>query len=169
MLGFAQLMMRETEIVGASDQIHARLKRFEAMSGMTRAAGQARQPLPERSIQAFNKRGVEDGTPLRTLQQLLGLRQQTMSHAPRDLDDPFFLRSLDHGCNHDIRPCHQAGSSSAHRLFHFLAQGPPNAARIGRPPIRADQQRTQWLTTGSDLGQQAICQLPVARDLDHPS
>ena len=94
MLGFAQLMMRETEIVGASDQIHARLKSFEGTRGMTRSASQARQPLPERSIQAFNKSGVEDGAPSRTLQQLLGLREQTMSHLPRDLDDPFFLRSL---------------------------------------------------------------------------
>jgi hypothetical protein len=99
MLGFAQLMMRETEIVGASDQIHASLKSFEGTRGMTRPAGQARQPLPERSIQAFNKRGVEDCTPSRTLQQLLGLRQQTMSHPSRDLDDPFFLRSLDHRAN----------------------------------------------------------------------
>ena len=30
-LGFAQLMMRETEIVAASDQIHARLKSFESL------------------------------------------------------------------------------------------------------------------------------------------
>jgi hypothetical protein len=56
MFGFAQLTMRETEIVGASDQIHASLKSFEATSGMTRSVGQARQPLPEHCIQAFNKK-----------------------------------------------------------------------------------------------------------------
>jgi hypothetical protein len=63
MLGFAQLMMRETEIVGASNQIHARLKSEDPMRDMTRAADQARQSLPECGIQAFNKSDVEDGTP----------------------------------------------------------------------------------------------------------
>jgi hypothetical protein len=66
MLGCAQLMMRETEIVGASDQIHARLQRFEGPGGMTRSAGQASLPLPERGIQAFDKSGIKDGTSLPT-------------------------------------------------------------------------------------------------------
>src|SRR5260221_9503523 len=58
--GFAQLMMRQTEIVGASDQIHPRLKGSEAMSSMTRFAGQARQPFAKGSIQALDKRRIED-------------------------------------------------------------------------------------------------------------
>ncbi len=69
MLGFAQLMMRETEVIGTSDQIHAGLKSFESTDRMTRSAGQARQPLSERGIQAFNKSGVEDRAPARLVQQ----------------------------------------------------------------------------------------------------
>src|SRR2546427_12190141 len=45
MLGLTQLMMRKTEIVAASDQIHPRLQSEEPMSGMARLARQARQPF----------------------------------------------------------------------------------------------------------------------------
>ena len=38
MQGLTQLMMHKAEIVGATDQIPARLKRFTAVSGMTRSA-----------------------------------------------------------------------------------------------------------------------------------
>jgi hypothetical protein len=55
--------MRETEVRGASDQIHASLQRFERPGGMTRSACQVRQSLSERSIQALNESGVENGAP----------------------------------------------------------------------------------------------------------
>src|SRR5204863_2796275 len=45
MLGLTQLMMRKTEIVAASDQIHPRLQSEEPTSGMARLARQARQPF----------------------------------------------------------------------------------------------------------------------------
>src|SRR5947209_12416203 len=64
MSGFAQLMMRTTEIIGASDQIHPRLKRFETTGRMTRFAGQDRQPFANWSIKALDKRRVEDAAPL---------------------------------------------------------------------------------------------------------
>src|SRR6266567_2621809 len=130
-------MMRETEIVAASDQIHARLKSFEATGGMTRSARQARQPLPERCIQAFNKSRVEDYAPSRTLQQLLSLRQQTMSHPPRDLDDPFVLRSLDHGANVQLRPDLQARSSNSRSLS--TQGGGARKPRIGEPGTSSGQ------------------------------
>src|SRR5205823_10554200 len=60
MLGFAQLMMRKTEIVGASDQIHPRLKRLEATSSMTRFARQASLPFSKGGIPAFEMGLVED-------------------------------------------------------------------------------------------------------------
>src|SRR5258707_4981503 len=63
MLGFAQLVMHQTEIVGASDQIHAGLKGSETTGGMTRFARQAGQSLPEGAIQALDKSGVEDHRP----------------------------------------------------------------------------------------------------------
>src|SRR5436309_1397349 len=95
MLGFAQLMMRKTEIVGASDQIHPRLKRLEATSSMTRFARQARQPFSKGGIQALAKGCVEDRAPLRALQQLLCLYQHTMGHLSRDLDHSLVLGVLD--------------------------------------------------------------------------
>ena len=113
MLGFAQLMMHETEIVGASDQIHTGLKSEDPTSGMTRSAGQVRKSFSKGSIQAFNKSGVEDRASSRSLHQLLGLREQTISHPPGDLDDPFFLRSLDHRANVQFRPDLQARSSNS--------------------------------------------------------
>ena len=169
MLGFAQLMMRETEIVGASDQIHASLKSFEGTRGMTRPAGQARQPLPERSIQAFNKRGVEDCTPSRTLQQLLGLRQQTMSHPSRDLDDPFFLRSLDHRANVQLWPDLQARSSNPRRSLDLLAECSTDAARIRAPTVGQHEEGAQGNRASANLGHQAIGQAAITRVLDHAS
>src|SRR5205823_9039760 len=65
MLGFAQFMMRKTEIVGASNQVHARFQRLEATSSMTRFAGQARQPFAKGGIQALDKGCVEDAPSLR--------------------------------------------------------------------------------------------------------
>src|SRR5690348_5963714 len=47
MPGFAQLMMHKTEIVGASDQMHPRLKRSEATGSMAGFARPAGQPFPE--------------------------------------------------------------------------------------------------------------------------
>src|SRR5258708_19336289 len=92
--GFAQLMMRQTEIVGASDQIHPRLKGSEAMSSMTRFAGQARQPFAKGSIQALDKRRIEDTSSLRLHQQVLRLGQQTRAHPAGDLTNPLVLAPL---------------------------------------------------------------------------
>jgi len=45
MLRFRELMMRKTEIVGATDQIHPRLKGSQAMGCMAGFTRQARQPF----------------------------------------------------------------------------------------------------------------------------
>lgn len=104
MRGFAQLMMHKTEIVGASNQIHPRLKRSETTSGMTGFARQAGQPFPEGSIQALDKSRVEAHATMREQKQLLCLGQQAMGHPSRDLDDPLFLGPLDHRANVQLRP-----------------------------------------------------------------
>jgi len=57
-------MVRKTEIVGASNQIHARLQGFEATSGVTRFARQAGQSLSEGAIQPFDESGVEDSAAM---------------------------------------------------------------------------------------------------------
>jgi len=99
MRGFAQLMMRKTEMVGTSDQIHPRLKRSQATGSMAGLARQAGQPFPEGSIQALDKSGVEDRATLREQKQFLCLGQQAMGHPSGDLDDPLVLGPLDHRAN----------------------------------------------------------------------
>ncbi|GAC1392685.1 MAG: hypothetical protein NVSMB38_17030 [Ktedonobacteraceae bacterium] len=68
MRGFGELMVNHTEIVRASNQIHARFKRMEAVSGMARFARQTCQSLPECPIQTLNKGCIEDTATLRSLQ-----------------------------------------------------------------------------------------------------
>jgi hypothetical protein len=53
-------MVSKTEIVGASNQIHAHLQGFETTSGVTRFARQAGQSLAKGAIQPFDESGVED-------------------------------------------------------------------------------------------------------------
>jgi hypothetical protein len=123
-------MMGKTEIVGASDQRHPRLKGSEATSSMTRFAGQAGQPFSKGAIQALDKGRVEDAPSLRLHQQFLRLCQQTRGHPAGDLHDPFFLRSLDHGANVQLRPDLQARSSNPGSLLDLLAERWADAARV---------------------------------------
>ncbi len=167
MLGFAQLMMRETEIVGAPDQIHAGLKRFEAMSGMTRSAGQAGQAFTKGGIQAFNKSGVEACPPSRSLQQVLSLREQPMSHPPGDLDDPFFLRSLDDRANVQLRPDLQASSSHSTGQLDLLAEGSANTVGVRIPAVGQDEQGAQAGRTAANLLEQPGRGAAITRGLDH--
>src|SRR5258708_37837927 len=97
--GFAQLMMRQTEIVGASDQIHPRLKGSEAMSSMTRLAGQARQPCAKGASQALDKRRIEHTSSLRLHQQALSLVQQTRGHPAGHRNDRLALSAARTGAN----------------------------------------------------------------------
>jgi hypothetical protein len=129
--GFAQLMMRITEIVGASDQIHPRLKCSEATSSMTRFAGQARQSFSKGCIQALDKGCVEDRAPLRALQQLLCLYQHTMGHLSRDLDHSLVLGVLDDRPNVQLRPDLQARSPDSLCALDLLAERPADAPRVG--------------------------------------
>src|SRR5258708_36597994 len=86
--GFAQLMMRQTEIVGASDQIHPRLKGSEAMSSMTRFAGQARQPFEKGSIQSLDKRPIDDTFSSWFSKQVLRVSHHPTRLLPQDLPEP---------------------------------------------------------------------------------
>ena len=96
--------MRHTEIVGAANQVHARVQSLQARSRVPTLAGQARQSLAEGSIQAFNKSRIEHASPVRELEQLLCVIKQAVSHLAGDLHDPLFLRSLDHCANAEVRP-----------------------------------------------------------------
>jgi len=58
MLCFGEFMMRKTEIVRASNQIHSAFQSVQTASGMTTVARERCQTLSHRSIQPFNKRGT---------------------------------------------------------------------------------------------------------------
>jgi len=96
--------MRHTEIVRAANQVHARVQRFQARSGVPTFAGQACESLTESSIQAFDKSCIEHISLTRELEQLLCLIEQTMSHLTGDLHDAFVLRALDYCSNVQLRP-----------------------------------------------------------------
>ena len=168
MRGFAQFMMRKTEIVGASDQIHPRLKRSKATGCMAGFARQAGQPLPEGSIQALNKSRVEAHATMREQKQLLCLGQQAMGHPSRDLDDPLFLRPFDHRANIQLWPDLQAGSPSSLGLLDFLSERSADTVGIGRPAICQDEQGSQGLGRSTNLGHQEVCQAAISRPLHDP-
>jgi hypothetical protein len=167
--GFTQLMMHTTEIVGTSNQIHARLKRSEAASGMTGFARQAGQPFPKGAIQAFDTSRVEDRPRTLTHQQLLCLLHQAVSHPPGDLDHPFFLRSLDHRANVQLGPDLQTGSPNSPPLLDLLPECWADTARISTPPVGQDEQGTQTGRTSTNLLHQGIGQMTIPRELDHPT
>ena len=77
MFGLAQLVMRNAPIVGTSDEIHARLDGLQTMSRMPTFAREASQAFPHGPIEAFNKRGVQLGSCLRHLKQLLCLLKRS--------------------------------------------------------------------------------------------
>ena len=71
MRGFEEFLMRHTEIARAANQVHARVQRLQARSGVSTCAGQAGQSLTEGSIQTLNKSRIEHVSPTRELEQLL--------------------------------------------------------------------------------------------------
>jgi len=166
---FAQLMMHKTEIVATSDQIHARLKRSETTSGMTRFARQAGQPFPKGGIQAFDKSRIEDHAPLRALEQFLCLLHHPMGHLSRDLDHPLVLGVLDDRANVQLRPDMQTSSPNSLGVLDLLPKCSADATRIGAPAVCYHQQRSQTGCTSTDLRQQAVGQATIARELDHPT
>ena len=131
MFGLAQLMMRKTEIVAASDQIHPRLKRSQATGSMAGFARQAGQAFPQGSIQALDKSRVEAYATMREQKQLLCLGQQAMGYPSGDLDDPLFLRPLDHRANVQLGPDLQTRSPNSTGLLDLLAERSPNTVGVG--------------------------------------
>src|SRR5258708_31411694 len=166
---FAQLVMHKTEIVATSDQIHARLKRSETTSGMTRFARQAGQPFPKGGIQAFDKSRIEDRPPLRALEQFLCLLHHPMAPLSRDLDHPLVLGVLDDRANVQLRPDVQTSSPNSLRWLDLLPKSSADAARIGAPAVCYHQQRSQTCWSSPNLRQQAVGQPSLAREVVHPT
>ncbi len=169
MVGLAQLMMRKTEIVAASDQIHTSLQGDHPTSGMTGFTRQAGQPFPERSIQALDESSVEDAATLGEQKQFLRLGYHPMGHLARDLDYPLFLGPLDHCANVQLRPNLQTGSPDSAALLDLLAEGSTNTVGVGTPAVCQHQQREHRLGRSANLGHQAVGQAAITRELDHPT
>jgi hypothetical protein len=136
-------MVRKTEIVGASNQIHAHLQSEDPTSGVTRVARQAGQSFSKGSVQTFDEGCVEDHATTRAVKQFLRLLQQAVSYLAGDLDHPFFLRSLDHRANVQLWPDLQAGSSNSTGQLDLLPERSTNTVGGSAPAVRQDEQRAQ--------------------------
>jgi hypothetical protein len=167
MLGLREFMMREAEVVGASDQIHPGLKRFEPAGRLTRAACQVRHPLSEGRIQTLNESGVENAAPARSLQQVLCRLKQPMSHAPRHLDHTLFLGALDDRSDVQLGPDLQTRSSRPCCPLDLLTERSLDAAWIGTPAVCQHEQGTQGKHTSANLSEQLVSQASITRVLDH--
>ena len=91
-----------------------------------------------------------------------------MGHPSRDLDDPLFLRPLDHCANVQLWPDLQTCSPNSTGLLDLLSERSTNTVGIGRPAVCQDEQGSEDLGCSTDLRHQAVCQAPITRHLDHP-
>jgi hypothetical protein len=104
MFRFGEFLMGDAEIVGTTNQVHACVQGAQASRCVPTLPSQAGESLSERSIQAFDKGGIEDFSSARKLKQLLRPLQHPVSHLAGDLDHPLFLAPLDHRSNMEVFP-----------------------------------------------------------------
>jgi hypothetical protein len=169
MPGGTQFVMDHAKIVDTAEEIHARLKGLQPMSGIPTAAGQAGQALTEGGVQPLDKGSIEHASPFRQRQKFLSSFQCSLCHASSDLDNTLVLSVFDDGGDQKLRPHLQGGSSWANGAFDLFAKRAPNTAGVGRPAIGADQNGPQRLATRSDLSQQPISQTAIPVETDGPS
>src|SRR5258708_961843 len=122
--------MRPAEVVGTTDQPHARFQSREASGCMARAASQAGQSFAHRSIEAVDERGIEFDASCRKSQEFLRPVDRTLSHAPDDFNDSFVRGFLDHRADHDLWPCLQATTPTLSCLLDLLAERSSNTVGI---------------------------------------
>jgi len=113
----AQLVVRPTEVVGASKQVHPSLQRFQAASCVATFARQAGQSLPHGSIQPLDKSSVEHVSSERLREQPLGLFQRSLGHPPDHFHHVLLLGPLDDRGNADLRTGLQTGSPTVFFTF----------------------------------------------------
>ncbi len=158
--------MHHTKVVHTANEIHSRLKRLQAMSGMTTSARQGGQTFAKSGIQSLDTGGVEHTSSFRLRQQFLCPFDGPLRHAPGDLHHAPFLRVFDHRGDQDFWPGDERASSWSHGSFDLFAEGAPNAAWIRCPPVGADQEWSHGLTTPTNLGQQTISKPRIASMAD---
>ena len=96
--------MRPTEIVGTSNQIHARLKGLQALGGMPTFARQRSQTFPHGRIEAFDQGRIELLASSRHAEQVLSFLKRSPGDLACDFHHPFLFRVLDHGGDTELWP-----------------------------------------------------------------
>lgn len=96
--------MRPTEIVGAAQQIHPRVRGRQPMRRVATFACQGRQSLAHRAIEAFNERGIEHAAPARDTEQRHRARHSPMGHSPGDVGHVVLDGMFDHRANVQLWP-----------------------------------------------------------------
>src|SRR5947209_15809679 len=123
---------------------------------MAALAGERCQALAHRTVEAFNKGGVEHRAALGATQQKSRPPETSMGHATSDFHHPFLDASFDHGANDQLRPEPQARTSASRCLLHLLSERPFDPVWLWSPAISTYQPRYQRLPTPSLLYQPPI-------------
>jgi hypothetical protein len=137
---FVECLMEPAKVVGAANQVPARLKRWESLSSMATLARQGCKPFSHRPIEPLDVGGVEHLPASRTLQEAPGLHHRPMTHLPKYSREMFIDRLFDHRPNVQARPALQRGSTTPRCFFDFVAKCPSDALGVGSPSISADEQ-----------------------------
>lgn len=116
---FAQLLMGEAEVVGASDEIHPRLQRFHPCRRMAAFARERSKAFAKGTIQVLTKSGNELRPSIGSQQQLLCFLMSSSGNFARDFHDSLLLRMLDQRGNAQIGPRLQCTSASTRLLLDF--------------------------------------------------
>src|SRR5215467_5849024 len=121
-VGGTQLVMHDTQVVDASNQIHAGLKGLQTMSGMATAPGQGGQTLAKGGVEPLDKGGIEDMTTFRLPQEFLCSFDGSLRDAPGDPHHLLMLGVFDHRGNQQLWPDDQRAASSSYHSFDLRAK-----------------------------------------------
>jgi hypothetical protein len=101
---FAQFVMREAELVGASNQVHPCFQHLKALSRMATLASQGSQTLTHGAIEAFKQGRIELGASDGHVEQGLCVFKCSPCQLPCHLDHPFLLGAFDDRSDAEVWP-----------------------------------------------------------------
>jgi hypothetical protein len=82
------------------------------------------------TIKAEGKRGVHLLSSPRLLQQVVGLREASLCHAPDHFDDALFRRFFDHRSNQDLWPRLQRTPPTSSRFRDLFPKRAPDTVGV---------------------------------------
>src|SRR5215831_13485304 len=94
-LRHSQTLMRRAEVVDGADQVHAVPQRASLPRQRSAPAGQRRESLAKRRVEALNVGGIDHPVALRAVPQLLNPCGRTLDDAALDSDHSSLLIALD--------------------------------------------------------------------------